>query len=333
MRHEIDEIDERHSFNHRLMVLIPLAIILLLIIFCIIRILIWNKGKDYKFEKPSDLSNLNTESEDYYVAMDKNLLSEHADDGELHILFLGDDIFTYGDDAQSIPNQVAQATGATVYNCAFPQSTLALSEATFNESNANDAFSFSMLALGIHAGDFSFLDYYKESSTIYDSTVEQTIQELKNIDFNKIDIIFLGYGTYDYLNGHMTTDITSSIALNSVTGSLTAGITTIRELYPHIRFVLMSPTFCYYDEGDGTLSQGDIRRVGSTNENLGGYVVSMKAVCIDLEVSFLDNYFGIPLNAETAQQYLVDAIHVNNKCRELIANKVIDYINTKLYWQ
>ncbi len=333
MRHEIEEVEEGRFPKQRLMILIPLAIILFVIIFCIARILIWDKGKDYKFEGPTDPSALDTESEDYFVAMDKSLLAGREDDGEMHILFLGDDIFTYGDSAQSIPNQVAEATGATVYNCAFPNSTLSLSSPTFDESNCNDVFSFSMLSLCINANDFSFIDYYKASAEIYDSSFDSTIEQLKSIDFNKIDIIFLGYGTYDYLNGHMTTDVANPIATNAVTGALTAGVTAIRDVYPHIRFVLMSPTFCYYDEGDGTLTQADIRRVGTTNENLGGYIIAMKAICTELEVSFLDNYFGIPLNAETAQKYLVDAVHINDECRVLIANKVIDYVKTKLYWQ
>lgn len=331
MRHEIEERDEGFFTKQRLLVLIPFVIILTVIIFCIIRILIWNKGKDYHFEGSGDPSNLAVESEDYFVAMDPSLLEGREDDGELHILFLGDDIFTYGDSTQSIPNQVASATDATVYNCAFPGSTLSLSTPTFDESNCNDVFSFAMIALGINANDFLFMDYYKESADIYDSTFDHTIEQLKSIDFNKIDVIFLDYGTYDYLNGHMTTDITSPMALHAVTGSLNAGISAIQQSYPHIRFVLMSPTFCYYDEGDGTLTQADIRRVGSTNETLGGYIIAMKAMCVELNISFLDNYFGIPLNAETAQQYLVDAIHVNDECRKLIADKVINYIKTRMY--
>lgn len=331
MRHEIEEREEGFFTKQRLLVLIPLVIILAIIIFCIIRVLVWNKGKDYHFEGAGDPSNLASESEDYFVVMDQTLLEGREDDGELHILFLGDDIFTYGDNAQSIPNQVAAATDATVYNCAFPGSTLSLSGPAFTESNCNDVFSFYMLSLCINANDFSFIDYYKASAGIYDSSFESTIEQLKSVDFNKIDVIFLGYGTYDYLNGHMTTDVTNPIAANAVTGSLNAGISAIQQLYPHIRFVLMSPTFCYYDEGDGTLTQADIRRVGSTNETLGGYIVAMKAMCVELNISFLDNYFGIPLNAETAQQYLADAIHVNDDCRKLIADKVINYIKTKMY--
>lgn len=332
MRHEIEEQEEKESrfSRQKLLILIPLAAILAVIIFCIIKVIIWNNGTDYQFNGPEDPSSLDSESEDYFTAMDPELLADREDDG-LYILFLGDDIFTYGDTDTSIPNQVAEATGATVYNCAFSGSTLASKNLVFDEEYCNDVFSFSRLAYCIKSGDFTLVDYYKELADIYDGSYDEAINTLKNIDFNQIDVICLGYGTYDYLNGYMTTDVNNASAANAVTGALTTGITAIREAYPHIRFVVMSPTFCYYDEGDGTLSQGDIRRVGITDETLGGYIVAMKAICVELNVSFLDNYFGIPLNAETAQQYLDDAIHVNDTCRKLIADKVINYIKTKMY--
>lgn len=159
------------------------------------------------------------------------------------------------------------------------------------------------------------------------------ITQLKLIDFNQIDMIFLAYGTYDYLNGLKTTDVNNEKAVNAMTGALYTGIDVIHEAYPHIRFIVIAPTFCFYDEGNGTLSPGDVRRVGETDENLGGYVVALRAMCEMIGASFLDNYFGIPLNAETAQEYLVDNVHVNDKTRRLIADKVIDFVEHRLYTQ
>lgn len=330
MRHEIEEQEEGRFSKQALMVIIPLAVILLLIIFCVVKIMVWNKGKAFHYDGPGDTSSLDSESEDYFAAMDPALLADRPDDG-LQILFLGDDMLTYGGSTQSIPNQVSIGTGATVYNCGFPQSTLASRNLGFDEEYCNDVFSFVRLAYCIKSGDYTLVDYYKEYADIYDSSFDTAINTLENIDFNQIDVIFLAYGTYDYLNGYMTTDVTNDSAANAVTGALNAGITAIREAYPHIRFVVMSPTFCYYDEGDGTMTQADLRRVGVTDEALGGYIVAMKAICVQLNVSFLDDYFGFPLDAQTAQQYLDDAIHVNDDCRKLLADKVIDYIKTKMY--
>lgn len=335
MKHQIEETQDRERGGipkQALMVFVPLIVILLIIIFCIIKVIIWNNGTEYHYEGQGDLSELESESEDYFVAMEKALVEGREDDG-LDILFLGDDLLSYGDSSTSIPNQVAAATGARVYNCAFPGSAMACRYAEFNEEYCSDVFSFIRLATCIYANDFTLVDYYKDFADIYDSSFDSAIETLKSIDFNDIDIIFLCYGTYDYLNGYKTTDVANPTAVDAMTGALTLGVNVIHELYPHIRFVVMSPAFCYYDEGDGTLTQGDIRRVGETDATLGGYVIALKAICVEDNISFLDNYFGIPLNAETAQQYMVDAVHVNDECRTLIANKVIDFVKYRLYWQ
>lgn len=335
MRHPIDEDyeNERTGFfsGQRLLILIPLAAIVLVLIFCIVKILIWNKGTRFHFDEPEDASGLQSETMDYFSVMDPELLAGRGDK-ETQILFLGDDILTYGPEESSIPSLTAAATGATVYNCAFPGSSLASSYVSFNDEYCTDAFSFVRIAYCIKSGDFTLLDAYKTEADIYDPSFDATITQLQMIDFNQIDMIFLGYGTFDYLNGHMTTDITNDKAINAVTGALYTGIDVIHEAYPHIRFIVMAPTFCYYDEGNGTLSAGDVRRVGETDENLGGYVVALRAMCEMISgTSFLDNYFGIPLNVETAQEYLTDNIHVNDTVRRLIADKVIDFVEHRQY--
>lgn len=331
-RHPIDEDYENEGTGffsgQRLLILIPLAAIVLVLLFCVIKILIWNKGTRFSFDGPEDPDALLSESMDYYSVMSSELLAGR-EDKETQILFLGDDILTYGSQESSISSQTAAATGATVYNCGFPGSSFACRYETFDEEYCTDAFSFVRIAYCIKSGDFTLLEAYKTEADIYDPSFDQTITQLQMIDFNQIDIIFLGYGTYDYLNGYKTVDGNDDKATTSMTGALYRGIDVIHEAYPHIRFVVMAPTFCFYDEGNGTLSAGDIRRVGETDENLGGYVVALRAMCELISVSFLDNYFGIPLNMETAQEYLVDDVHVKDTVRKMIADKVIDFVEHK----
>lgn len=338
MRHPIDEEydneTERTGFfsGQRLLILIPLAAIIAVIIFCIAKIIIWDKGTRYHFDNPENESSLQSESMDYYCAMNSELLTGR-DDNETQILFLGDDILSYGPQESSIPVRTAAATGATVYSCPFPGSCYASRYESFNEEYATDAFSFVRIAYCIKSGDFTLLDAYKTQADIYDSSFDSAITQLQMIDFNQIDIIFLAYGTYDYLNGSQTTDVTNEKAVCAMTGALYTGIDVIHEAYPHIRFVVISPTFCFYDEGNGTLSPGDLRRVGASDENLGGYVVALRAMCEMIGTSFLDMYFGIPLNADNAQEYLVDSIHANDNTRSLIADKVIDFVEHRQFVQ
>ena len=328
-KHPIDEEyenEERGFFSgQRLLILIPLAAIVLVLIFCVVKVLIWNKGTRYHYDEPEDLSSLDSEAMDYFSPMDPALLAGR-DDKETQILFLGDDILTYGSEESSIPYLTAAATGATVYNCAFPGSSYASRYESFNDEYCTDAFSFVRIAYCIKSGDFTLLDAYKTEADIYTPAFDGMITQLQMIDFNQIDMIFLAYGTHDYLNGYPTVNPENDKASNSMTGALSAGIDVIHEAYPHIRFIVLAPTFCFYDEGNGTLSAGDVRRVGESDENLGGYVVALRTMCETIGSSFLDSYFGIPVNTETAQQYLVDNLHVNDAVRRMIADKVIDFI-------
>ncbi|MCM1537149.1 MAG: SGNH/GDSL hydrolase family protein [bacterium] len=332
-RHPIDEeyeYGEKGFFSgQRLLILIPLAAIVLVIIFCIAKVLIWDKGTRFRYDAPEDLSALDSDPMDYYCSMDPELLAGR-DDKETQILFLGDDILTYGSQESSIPVRTAAATGATVYNCAFPGSSFASRYETFNEEYCTDVFSFVRIAYCIKSGDFTLLDAYKTEADIYDPSFDTAVTQLQMIDFNQIDMIFLGYGTHDYLNGYATAAADNQKSVTSMTGALYTGIDVIHEAYPHIRFIVLAPTFCFYDEGNGTLSPGDVRRVGASDENLGGYVVALHAMCELAGSSFLDTYFGIPLSAENAQEYLVDNIHVNDEVRRLIADRVIDFIENKL---
>lgn len=334
MKHPIEpeEQNEPRFSKQFYMVIIPLAVILALVLFCVIRIILWNNGSLSSRDPQRTDIEPESESADYFVAMDQSLLAGREDDG-LQILFLGDDLLTYGAPETGIPYLTAQATDAQIYNCAFPGSTMSSRNLIFDENYGNDVFSFARLAFCIRSNDYALIDYYKENATIYNSSFDETIETLKNIDFNDIDIIFLCYGTYDYLNGHTTTDINNPSAVDAVTGALTAGIDAIHETYPHIRFVIMSPAYCFYDEGNGMLSSCYLRRVGLTNETMGGYVAAINAICIELNVTFLDNFFGTPLTEETAQEYMDDATHVNARFRQFIANKVIDFLEHRLYWQ
>lgn len=329
-----------NASRQRLFVLFPLILILGVIIFGVVKLIIWNKGDKYtdKYEKVENIEDVIYETEDYYTALDKKLVEGRTDD-DTYILFLGDGTLTYGD--ETIPEMVQKGTGATVYNCGFEGSTYARESKELTLDTCNDVFSFISLATCILANDYTMVDYYKTYAPIYNESFEENINLLKSVDFNDVDVIFLCYGTQDYLNVRKTSDIVDSTAMDSMTGALTLGVNAIHEKYPHIRFVVVSPVFCYYTEEDGTLTPGDQRFVGvpeseqSLNnldtwgfsyEHLGGYIDAIKSTCYSSDYSYLDCYMGTPLHAETAADYLDDAYHVNGIERQAIADKIIDFI-------
>lgn len=336
--------------RQRLMVLLPLlglvGIIAILIIVFGLKFGLWAcSSREYHYEATGDIDVEISDSQDYYVAFDKELVAGRDDD-DTYILFLGDDILTYGE--TSIAEQVADNTGATVYNCGFSGSSYARDAEKLSLDTCDDVFSFISIATCIMTGDYTMLDYYKTYANIYEAEeFDKSLDTLEHIDFNDIDIIFLCYGTNDYLRGHNTKNIYNPSSQEATTGALTLGMEAIHTKYPHIRFVVVSPTYGFYTSEDGTKISGDLYYTGIPSdeqspdnletwgrsyESLAGYVSAINDIAIRDNVTYLDCYYDNILHAENSDKYMDDAIHVTDEVREYMANKLSDYIKFRLYF-
>ena len=72
-----------------------------------------------------------------------------------------------------------------------------------------------------------------------------------------------------------------------------------------------------------------------TNENLGGYMINMKNAAVNscaTGVTFIDNYFGVNIKYENAEDYLTGSPIVPNTAgRELLAEHIANVINNYMY--
>lgn len=311
-----------------------LSVIAIIFIIAVVKLIIWNNGT--KFEVSDTSENLNTEVEDYFVTMDPALLEGREDDGVTTIVMLGDDILSSQRGEDGVATLVKESTNSTVYNCSFEGSSMASAKAVMDlDNHPMDAFSAYRISSCIATEDFQLLDYALANLEEPESYFADTIELLRNMDFNNVDIIMLHYGVNDYLAGRVTTNIYDPNDVASVTGSLAYTIETIQNKYPHIRIVVSSPTFCYYEEEDGTLVGSDLRKTGDNDLNtlgsLGDYMIAMKVICVERNVTFIDNYYGVNINTETAQQYLEDNVVPNKEGRKMLADHISDVVNNKLY--
>lgn len=285
-----------------------------------------------------------SESEDFFATADIDKIEHYQDDGVLSVVMLGDDSLADYNDGSGIPylvsEKVNQYQTTQVYNCCFPGSTMTASvNGLKKEENPDDSFSFYYTALCILNNNYTLLYEGLESSSMIDSTYACKIQTLEDLDFNKIDIIVLSYGARDYLCNRQVIPVSDSEELaftqdqTIYTDSLRQGIRWIKSAYPQIQFVVMSPTFCYYETPDGSLLGCDVNR-NQVNANMADYMVCSKISCVMENVTFLDNYWGIPIHSDNAEEYLTDSsIFPNAKGRELIADKLANVLNTKIYYK
>ena len=323
---------KREWSKSNLAVFIILGIILFIII-----LTIWKINDVFRPRKTEqikiDPADLIPESEDYYCIQD---VKEQEDDGVMTILVLGDDSFALERGETGLAAMISEKTGATVYNCAFEGSSFAGETKVLNyDDYPMECFSFYRLLTNLKADDYYTLELALNNLDVVPSYFEETIELMKTIDLNTVDIILVSYGINDYLSGHITTDVNDESSVGSVYGSIHSGVEIIREHFPHIKVVISSPSYAFYTEDDGELVGGDVRNTGmQTSENLGGYWGNIKSAAVSAGVTFIDNYINTGINSENASQYFdfeISSYIPNEQGRKLIAEHIADVLLNRMY--
>lgn len=232
------------------------------------------------------------------------------------------------DSKDNLANMIADATGATVYNCSVTGSYLA-SEWPFFDANEKpmDAYCFYWLVtLAVNGAN---AQYYADAASVLGDDIPPDAQEvydtLTTLDFSTVDVITIMYDATDYLMGHEMYDDANSTNIQQFTGNLEAGIELLQDTYPNIRIIVLSPTYAYaIDEETGEYVSSDIYRYGQ--DVLSTYVIMQYNSCISRSVSFVDNLYGT-ITEDNAQDYLTDNVHLNADGRKLVAKRFMQALN------
>ncbi len=304
--------------------LILLAVIVLIIIFCAVKLYIWNKGVPSDYDPNRQTTDFDTEAMDYIIPLAPDKLEGREDDGVTTILCLGDDPFSLDQGSGGLAGQIAAKTGATVYNGSFTGTTMAVQFEDYNDGYILDAFAFVNVAKSLASGNFDLLS--TAASYSFDQAFPQTVSTLESIDMNSLDMICIMYDGSDYINRRPCEDPNHPDNPQTYTGALRSGIQAIQEAWPHIRIVVMSHTFCHNVNEEGNFENGD--RVDLGNGTLSHYLQKELDTTSELGVSFIDNFYG-SINEDNYLDYMTDYIHFNDAGRELLATRFAECIFPK----
>ena len=304
--------------------LILLAVIVLIIIFCAVKLYIWNKGVPSDYDPNRQTTDFDTEAMDYIIPLAPDKLEGREDDGVTTILCLGDDPFSLDQGSGGLAEQIAAKTGATVYNGSFTGTTMAVQFEDYNDGYILDAFAFVNVAKSLASGNFDLLS--TAASYSFDQAFPQTVSTLESIDMNSLDMICIMYDGSDYINRRPCEDPNHPDNPQTYTGALRSGIQAIQEAWPHIRIVVMSHTFCHNVNEEGNFENGD--RVDLGNGTLSHYLQKELDTTSELGVSFIVNLYG-SINEDNYLEYMTDYIHFNDAGRELLATRFAECIFPK----
>ncbi len=298
----------------------------LIIIFAIIRLVIWNIGTKDNTEITQD-SEYDIESMDYILPLNPKYLEGREDDGVTTVVCLGNAPFAdakNADDNLAVLIEKELGENAKVYNCSVADSYMTALNPTFVREYPMDAFSFYWLSTVIAVDNDVLIDSAFESMGEVPEELKESMDLLRSIDFETVDVLAVMYDGNDYLSGRITINTDNPTDIQCFTGSLTAGIQLIQEIYPHIRIMVMSPTYAYVVDENGEYQSSDIVDFGMGS--LATYAILESNACYENSVSYIDNLYA-SVNADNAKEYLEDNIHLNTKGRELIAKRFVECFN------
>lgn len=228
------------------------------------------------------------------------------------IVNLGDSIFGNNISETSVSNILANRTGARVINCAFGGTRMTKRDT----ANGYDSFDFPSLVQAVVSEDFTVQDMARASYGL-PANYKTNLQNLKSVDWEKVNVVTMNYGTNDY-TANVPLETFKEVAINNI-GALMAK-------YPHITFVLMTPTWRFWYNADGSYMEDGTDRVIGTN-NLVAFCEASQEIAAALNINAIDVY-NIGINKYNYFHYFnaTDGTHhdVNGRWR------LAEYIDRQL---
>jgi hypothetical protein len=237
---------------------------------------------------------------------------------------LGNDTFAQNKGtSDDMAQMIAELSDSTVYNCAVTGSYLASSH---NYIHPDDAFNLYWLTTAFCYGSKYDVDtsYEKLFEDYGDQLSEEGIaayETLTSIDFDTVDVIGIMYDANDYLAAKPLINHDNPTDVYCFIGNLVASIRLIQETYPHIRIIVMSPTYAYAITPEGKYISSDLYNYVE-NYKLSDYALTIERFTTIHGVSFVDNIYGT-VNEINADQYLLDNINLNVDGRKKLANRFV----------
>lgn len=246
-----------------------------------------------------------------------------ASDDVTNIVLFGNGAFAedYGT-IDNVGNLIAEMTDANVYNCAVSNSHLAATNVTFSaSSDAMDAFNFYWLTTLAAVGNEVPGEQALEDAPEQLPAEAQTVYDLlMSIDFSTIDVIGIMYDATDYLEGRPVFNAENHTDIQTYYGNLTAGLELLQNTYPHIRIIVMSPTYAYAVDSEGNYVESDIYVYNEFP--LSTYSQMLEQSASNAGVSFVDNLYGT-VNLYNANDYLIDNVKLNKDGKQKLAERFV----------
>lgn len=240
------------------------------------------------------------------------------------VVCLGDSNLGNVQDETGITALLGKKLGCSVLNGAFGGSTMANVEGT--KTQYNSVLSMNNLAISICNKNFGMQKASIDAiaRTDYVGYFPSTLENLSNVNFDKVEILIIEHGVNDYLNGTPIKNGSDPYDTDTFCGTLRTVISMLKENYPNLRIILSTPTYCAPIDTNGTYRYCDEYDYGGGI--LEDYVSAEIEVAEEMGVEVIDAYHTLQIDRDDLYFYLDDSLHLGAKGREFIANLWADYL-------
>ncbi len=241
---------------------------------------------------------------------------------EYPVVILGDSLVGQCRDETAVAELVSDILDRPVFNGAFGGTCMVLQEREIADSYTTELLNMVSLSKALAADDFGVQQTARSRRVITDY-FSDTIDELECIDFQKVEVLVLAFGINDYHAGIPMDNPAKPMDETTYAGALRSVLTTLQKAYPHMRIVLVTPTYAWYRSNGLTCEEYDTGAV-----YLEEYVEKELAVAEEFQVEAVDLYHGVYTHEtwEDWKLYTEDGLHPNEEGRRMIAGIVAEQI-------
>lgn len=244
---------------------------------------------------------------------------------DVRVVIFGDSIMGECRDETSVSVKLQELLGVPVYNSALGGTCFGRIDSEMRLGYTKDCLNMVALATAIQTGDFGV----QTSTRIRENATEyfpDTIEGLTEIDFDAVEVVFVGFGLNDYHAGARLFNEEDPYDEYTFAGAIRSSVRTLRESYPHLRIILVTPTYTWYTYQELTCEEYN---PGGGTMDL--YVDTELQVAEELGVEIIDVYHDFYPHEtwEDWNLYSRDGLHPNEAGRALLAQTLADYLREK----
>lgn len=251
------------------------------------------------------------------------------------IVVLGDSIVGNPvEDGATFPELLEEKLGVPVLNGGLGGTSMSMRSEQMWSSMANTEWSMVKLAEAIAYDDWksqkatmAYAESYSEVNNQALDYFTETMDCLSNVDFSQVKLLVIEHGSNDYNAGIAVDNPEDKYDVTTFGGALRKTLKLLREAYPDMRILLVSPIYC-------ALGENNDNKCYETRYGSGGflqeYVSLEKEIAAEFGVEWLDAYHESGIWEENANQYLADYLHPNAKGHELLSDFLAEYLKENL---